>query len=86
MQLETVDSLWNVYMTWQEHIVKCTVQKSTHNNDQLFAQFCQMVEYTFTNYVVWVRVLLQSIKFKISRLSEARSSLKFRQLQGLDSL
>ena len=30
-QLQSVDSLWNAYVTWQEHTVKCTVQISTHN-------------------------------------------------------
>ena len=25
-QLWNVDSLWNMYMTWQEHTVKCTVE------------------------------------------------------------
>ena len=33
------DSLSNAYVTWQEHIVTCTVQMSTHNTAQLFDQF-----------------------------------------------
>ena len=44
-----VDSLLNAYVTWQEHIVKCTVQISTHNSARSFGQFGQMVECSFTN-------------------------------------
>ena len=29
-----MDSLWNPYVTWQEHTVKCTVQISTQNRAQ----------------------------------------------------
>ena len=29
--LQSVDSLWNVYVTWREHTVKCTVPISTQN-------------------------------------------------------
>ena len=31
-----MDSLWEAYVTWQEHTVKCTVQVSTHNTAQSF--------------------------------------------------
>ena len=31
----SVDSLWNAYITRQEHTVKCTVQISNHNTTQL---------------------------------------------------
>ena len=44
-----VDSLLNAYVTWQEHIVKCTVQISTHNSARSFGQFGQTVECSFTN-------------------------------------
>ena len=37
-QLQSVDSLWKVYVTWQEHTVKCTIQISTHNTAQSFDQ------------------------------------------------
>ena len=30
---------WNMYVTWQEHTVKCTIQISTHNTAQSFGQF-----------------------------------------------
>ena len=42
-------SLWNAYVTWQEHTVKCTVQVSTQNTAQSFGRFGQMVECLFTN-------------------------------------
>ena len=48
-QLWSVDSLWNTYMTWQEHTAKCTVQISTQNTAQSFGQFGQMVECSFKN-------------------------------------
>ena len=51
-QLQSMDSLWNAYVTWQEHTVKCTVQISTQSTAQSFSQFGQMVECLFTNYVV----------------------------------
>ena len=35
---------------------------------------------------LWVRVPFQSLKLQISHLFRARSSLKFRQLQSVDSL
>ena len=40
-QLQSVDSLWNAYVTWQEHTAKCIVQISTQNNAELFGQFGQ---------------------------------------------
>ena len=43
-----------------------------------------MVECSFTNKWLWVRVQLQSLALQISRLFRARSSLKFRQLQSVD--
>ena len=36
---QSVDSLWNAYVTWQECTVKCTVHISTHNTAQSFDQF-----------------------------------------------
>ena len=38
-QMQSVDSLWNVYLAWQEHTVKCTVHISTHNIAQSFGQY-----------------------------------------------
>ena len=35
-QLYSVDSQWNIYMTWYEHTVKCTIQISTHKTAQSF--------------------------------------------------
>ena len=48
-QLYSAYSLWNTYVTWQEHTVKCTVQIRTHNSAQSFGQFGQTVECSFTN-------------------------------------
>ena len=45
-------SLWNVHMTWQEHLVKYTIQISTHNTAQSLGLFGYMVECFFTNLVV----------------------------------
>ena len=42
-------SLWNAYVTWQEHTVKCTAQISTQNTAQSFGQFGQTVECSFTS-------------------------------------
>ena len=36
----------------QQHTVKCTVQISTHNTTQSHGQFGQMLECSFTSYVV----------------------------------
>ena len=36
IQLQNMDSLWNAYVTWQEHTVNCTVQISTQNTAQSF--------------------------------------------------
>ena len=47
-----MDSLWNAYVTWQEHTVKCTVQISTHKTARSFGQFGQMVECSFKNWVI----------------------------------
>ena len=44
-----VDSLWNAYMTWQEHSVKCIIQIITHNTAQSFGYFGQRGEYWPTN-------------------------------------
>ena len=38
--LKSVDSLWNAYMTWQEHTVKYTIHISTQNIAQSFGLFC----------------------------------------------
>ena len=48
-QLESVDSLWHAYVTWQEHTVKWTVPISTHNSLQSLGQFGQMVDCSFLN-------------------------------------
>ena len=69
-----MDSLWNVYVTWKEHAVKCTVQISSHNTVQSFDQFGFRVRLG-TNWL-WVSVQLQSLKCRISRHLRARSSLK----------
>ena len=47
-----MDSLWNAYVSGQEHTVKCTVQINTENTAQSFGRFGQMAEWSFTNYVV----------------------------------
>ena len=39
-QLYSIDSLWNAYVTWQEHTLKCTIQISTHNTAQSFCLVC----------------------------------------------
>ena len=31
-QLKSVDSLWNAYITWQEHTVKCTILNTEHSS------------------------------------------------------
>ena len=38
-------------MAWQEHTVRYTVQISTQNTARSFAQFGQMVQCSFKNYV-----------------------------------
>ena len=42
-QLQSVDSLWNTYMTWQEHTVKCNIQISIHNTAQSFGKTVRSV-------------------------------------------
>ena len=48
MQLQCMDSLWNMCMTWQEHTMKCSIQIITQNTAQSFGQFNQMAEWSFT--------------------------------------
>ena len=63
-QLQSVDSLWIVYVTWQEHTVKCTVQISTHNTTQSFKKMASLAKWLSVRLRtkwLWVRVQLQSL-------------------------
>ena len=50
--LQSVDSLWNVYVTWGEHTVKCTVPISTQNiiyelSSSRFESSCSHLNFRF---------------------------------------
>ena len=47
--LYSADSLWNAYLTWQEHTIKCTVQINTKKTAQSFGHFGQLVVCSFRN-------------------------------------
>ena len=69
--------LLQVYMAWQEHTVKCTVQISilrTRLNH--LARLAKWLSVYLRTKWFWVRSLLQYLNFKC----HARSSLTFRQL------
>ena len=51
-QLQSVDSLWNAYVTWREHTVICTAQVSTQNRAESFGQFGQMAESFWASLVI----------------------------------
>ena len=58
-QLSSVASLWNAYMTWQEHTVKCTVQISSQNTAQWWLSICLRTMW------FWVWVQLQSLNLQM---------------------
>ena len=63
-QLYNVDSIWNEYVTWWEHTVKCTVQISTHNtpHSSKVSLVKWLSVHLWTKWL-WVQVQLQSLKF-----------------------
>ena len=71
---------WNTYVTWQEHIVKCTIQISTQNTAQSFGLLAKWLSVSLPTKWFWVQVQLQLLKLQILHLLWARSSLTLRQL------
>ena len=49
---KSADSLWNSYVTWKYHTVKCNVQINTHNTAQSFGQAGSIVECSLTYWAV----------------------------------
>ena len=66
-QLQCVDSLWNAYVTWQEHIVKCTVQTNTRNLSQSFRP-------------VWLNGWVFVYKLSVCGFESSYSDIKYHSL------
>ena len=52
-----------IYVTWQEHTVKCTLWISTHNTTQSFGSLAKWLSVHLWTKWLWVRVQLQSPLF-----------------------
>ena len=74
-----------VYVT-QSNTRQWNIQISTHNATQSFGQLAKWLNARSGTRRFRVWFPLQSLKFQILRLLQARSSLTFRQLKSVDSL
>ena len=74
--------------TWQDNNIQSNAPYRKVLTTQLnhWASFTKWLRVHLWTKWLWVRVPLQSLKFQISRLLQARSSLTFRQLCSVDSL
>ena len=81
-KLSVNDFKWSDYNGIRTH--SDLVFKRTLNNHLASLDKCLSVH--LRTKLLWVRILLQSLKFQILRLFRTWSFLTFRQLQSVDSL
>ena len=63
--MDLIPPLWNAYMTWEEHTVKCTVRIGTHNTAQSFGRLAKSFSACLWTKSLWIRHKLQSLNFQI---------------------
>ena len=75
-----MDLLWNAYVTWQEHKVKCTVEITTQNTAQSLASLAKWLSVRLRTKWFWVWIQLQSILLKVCFRKIFAISQNFRKI------